>query len=223
MKIRRYILICLFFLMGSIGAGAQTMPLGTKMSAYRDFCLMVNKAFRECDTELLSKSIMDCGADGFYFNGEDLLVMPIDRFQVVEGEDGSSDSAHIYYLPEYVDSILIQDLVADPSKYRYLDQVYMERADFVDCKYAYVSLPAHGKGVYEVQSVGDTELMVVASPQGRVRLSIDDSANGFSYLDPEAEGRECAWASWKMNEAAPVRIALENTTDAPVSIMIVTN
>ena len=33
------------------------MPLGTKMSAYRDFCLMVNKAFRECDTELLSKSI----------------------------------------------------------------------------------------------------------------------------------------------------------------------
>ena len=171
------------------------MPLGTKMSAYRDFCLMVNKAFRECDTELLSKSIMDCGADGFYFNGEDLLVMPIDRFQVVEGGDGSA----------------------------YLDQVYMERADFVDCKYAYVSLPAHGKGVYEVQSVGDTELMVVASPQGRVRLSIDDSANGFSYLDPEAEGRECAWASWKMNEAAPVRIALENTTDAPISIMIVTN
>ena len=57
MKIRRYILICLFFLMGSIGAGAQTMPLGTIMSAYRDFCLMVNKAFRECDTELLSKSI----------------------------------------------------------------------------------------------------------------------------------------------------------------------
>ena len=42
-------------MMGSIGAGAQTMPLGTKMSAYRDFCLMVNKAFRECDTELLSK------------------------------------------------------------------------------------------------------------------------------------------------------------------------
>ena len=74
MKIRRYILICLFCMMGSIGAGAQTMPLGTKMSAYRDFCLMVNKAFRECDTELLSKSIMDCGADGFYFNGEDLLV-----------------------------------------------------------------------------------------------------------------------------------------------------
>lgn len=212
--------ICLLF---QVGAKAQSAKLSDKMAAYKDFCLMVNQGFREGNSELLMQSIQDCTDDEFIFKGEDLLIQPNDQLQDMEGSPSAPSSAHIFYQPEYVDSILMLDLVKDPSKYQFLDQTHMERGDFYDCTYAYRALPAHGKGIYCITTSGQTEVMVIAMLQGKVRMTIHDDANNVSAEHGGTEGQECVWHSWNMQNSGKVSITIENTTDQQQSFMIVTN
>lgn len=212
--------LCLLF---HVGGAAQTTKLSDKMAAYKDFCLMVNQGFREGNSDMLMTSIQDCTDDEFIFKGEDLLIQPNDQLQDVEVSPSTPATSHIYYQPEYVDSILMLDLVNDPGKYNFLDQAHTERGDFYDCTYAYRTLPAHGKGTYSFTTSGQTEIMVVALLQGKVRMTLHDEANNIDAEQGGAEGAECVWHAWNMQNSGKVSITIENTTGQQQSFMIVTN
>lgn len=206
----------------STGISAQE-ELGPKMSAYRDFCLLVNQGFRNADANLLMKSISDCNADDFCYNGEDLLIMPNDQMEPLNGAAAEPAATHIYYQPEYVDSILMLDLVGNPSKYQFLNPAELERGDLYDCAYAYTTLPPHGKGEFALRSAGHTELMAIGLMNGKVRMRIQDETNNVSAEKGGAEGEECVWFCWNMPQPGRVVITLENTTAEQQSFMIVTN
>ncbi len=211
--------LCLLF---HLGAAAQTTKLSDKMAAYRDFCLLVNQGFREASNDVLMQSIQDCTDEEFIFKGEDLLIQPNDQLSDVDAPS-SEGKSYIHYQPEYVDSVLMLDLVSDPSKYNFLDQAHTERGDFYDCTYAYRALPAHGKGTYAITTSGQTEVMIVAMLKGKVRMTLHDEANNMTTEQGGSEGQECVWHNWNMQNSGRVTITVENTTDQPLAFMIATN
>ena len=212
--------LCLLF---KVSGTAQTTQLSDKMTAYKDFCLLVNQGFREGNSDLLMKSIQDCTDDEFIFKGEDLIIQPNDQLKDMDGTPSTPATSHIFYQPEYVDSILMLNLVNDPAKYSFLDQAHMERGDFYDCTYAYRTLPAHGKGTYTLSTSGQTEIMVIALLKGKVRMTIHDEANNIDAEQGGKEGQECVWHAWNMQNSGKVSITIENTTNQQQSFMIVTN
>ncbi len=221
MKNKLFTLI-LMMIMCANNLQAQTPKLSSKMTAYRDFCLLVNRGFREGSSDLLMQSIEECTDDEFIFKGEDLLIQPNNQLKDISST-ASASGTHIFYQPEFVDSILMMDLVSDPAKYHFLDQAHTERGDFYDCTYAYRSLPAHSKGEYAITTSGETEIMAVALINGKLKMYIHDKANNTESSQGGDEGQECVWHAWTMEKAGEVSITIENPGDQPICFMIATN
>ena len=210
-----------------IGGIAQN-ALSSKMSMLLEYCLRVRTGVENADADELIDCISQWQPGGFVDNvlkKEKFIykdtLMNFVPFGQVEDVDISQEiplGTHLKFTPAQIDTLIANDLepvdLADAHVLR--TGTYSTE---IPTEYLVRAVKEKGKATYSVPAAaGKAEIFVVSENGGAVNLYVN---TGGDNVIEDAGGKPSAQLSWQMENKGTIKFTVENTSDKPISFIVV--
>ena len=222
---------------GCFSTALAQSKLSPVMVAFKEYCIRATLAAAQCNVNQLADCIAnwtppEYDANGnitkdekFVYKEQKIDYDPIEDFKLVDTLQEIPLVGHFKFLPAEVDNWIVTQ--CEPVE---LDGICMlrGRAAF-HCDYQIRALAPKGKAVYSMRGNGTAEFFAVAEAGGKINMSIHtiernykrEILNEADYEDVSANGREYAQLVFSMGRTNEIFITIENTTDKPISFILV--
>lgn len=230
-------LILLAILIGWTAAASAQVELSPVMVAFKEFCIRGTIAAAQCKVDQLQELISgwtpaEYDADGneseeekFVYKNQKIDYEVLGDIDYVDTLQEVSTVGHFKFLPAEIDNWIVNQ--CEPIE---LDDIGLLRGRWsINIEYTVRALKPKSKAVYSTHGAGKIELLAVAEWGGKINMSAHTVEQNFKreitqesdYEDIVAGGREYSQLAFSMSRNGEITITIENTTDQPISFILV--